>query len=297
MEEEEYKHYIKAGKILGKVHQKARGMISPGMKLLEIAEKIEKEIIELEGKPAFPVNLSLNNSAAHYTPAFDEETTIEEKDLLKVDIGVHVEGFIADYAFTLDFSGKNEKLVEAAEKALEKAFEEIKVGAKIGGIGKTIEETIHSYDFNPIQNLSGHGLSEYRAHYSPSIPNIGKKDEREIEEGKAYAIEPFACNGLGFVKEAPQTQIFEFNEVRPLRNLEARKILDKVLEEYKTLPFAERWLVKEFGSIKTKIALRELLQRECLSLHPILREEKNVLVSQAENSFIAKDKEIIKLVE
>jgi len=296
MKEKEFKSYVKAGKVLKRIQSNAKTSIKEGMKLLDIAEKIEKEIIELDAKPAFPANLSLNNNAAHYTPASDDETVIGEKDLLKVDIGVHVDGFIADASITIDFSNEWGKMAEATEKALENALSMLKVGRKLGEIGTEIEKTIRSYGFNPVQNLSGHGLAEYQTHASPSIPNISKRDARTIEEGKAYAVEPFATNGSGFVKEAPQTEIFELNEVKPVRNLEARKILSKVEEEYNTLPFAQRWLLKSFSPINTKIALRELIQRECLKRYPLLREQKEMIVTQAENSFVVHNEEIVVLV-
>ena len=296
MEEKEFKKYMDAGRICKKVQEKAKNFAVPGVKLLDLAEKIENEIETMGGKPAFPVNLSLNNNAAHYTPSFEDKTVIEAKDVLKIDIGVHCEGFIADSAFTVDFSGKNQKMVEASEKALEKAIEITKVGTKIGELGAIIEKTIRSYGFNPIQNLSGHGLAEYLTHAAPSIPNIAKRDEREIEEGKAYAIEPFACNGKGFVKETQKAEIFSLIRTQPVRNMEARKILLMAEKEYKRLPFAERWLIKELGQTKTKLALRELMQRNCIEMHPTLREEKEVMVTQTEATIITKEKEVIRIV-
>ncbi len=292
MEKEEFENYIKAGKILKTVQDNARKKAKIGMKLLDLAESIEKEIFDAKAGMAFPVNLSANNLAAHYTPSFNDETLIEEKDILKIDIGVHVEGFIADASFTVDFSEENSKLVEATEQALENALSMIKIGTQIGKIGEEIEKTITSFGFKPIENLSGHGLMKFIAHASPSIPNISKNDSRTIEEGKAYAIEPFASTGKGRVKEATKTEIFEFAKQIPLRNLDARKIQAKAIEEFNGLPFAERWLMKEFGETKTKIALRELLLKGSISGHPILKEDKDILVSQAEHTIIAFNEEI-----
>ncbi|MDO8647504.1 MAG: M24 family metallopeptidase, partial [Candidatus Diapherotrites archaeon] len=171
MKKQEFECYIKAGKIATKVKANARKHAKVGMKLLDLAECIEKEIIEEGGKPAFPVNLSANNVAAHYTPKINDELEIQENDVLKIDIGVHVEGFIADCACTVDFSGKNQKLVEASEKALENALTLVKPGLEIGKIGEEIEKTIKSFGFNPVYNLSGHGLAKYETHAFPTIPN------------------------------------------------------------------------------------------------------------------------------
>jgi methionyl aminopeptidase len=292
MEKEEFQKYVKAGKIMKEVQEKAVKKAKVGTKLLDLAEFIEKEIKEKEAGIAFPVNLSLNNFAAHYTPSFNDETEITEKDILKIDIGIHVEGFIADASITKDFSGENTKLIEASEKALENALNMIEIGTPLGKIGEEIEKTITSFGLKPIENLTGHGLMKYVAHASPAIPNIAKNDSRKIEEGKAYAIEPFASTGKGRVKESAKTEIFEFSKAIPLRNLEARKIQEKAVNEFNGLPFAERWLIKEFGETKTKIALRELLGKGSLQGHPILKEEKSELVSQAEHTIVAFEEKI-----
>ncbi len=292
MEKKEFEKYIKAGKVLKQVKANAVKKAKIGMKLLDLAESIEKEIIEAEAGMAFPVNLSLNNFAAHYTPSFDDKTVIEKKDVLKIDIGVHIEGFIADSSITLDFSKENGKLIEASEQALENALSLIKIGTELGKIGKEIEKTIEGFGFKPVENLTGHGLMKYIAHAPPAIPNISKNDPRKIEDGNAYAIEPFASTGNGRIKEGAKTEIFEFSKAIPLRNMDARKILEKSIEEFKGLPFAERWLTKEFGETKTKIALRELISKEALKAHPVLKEDKEILVSQAEHTIIAFEEEI-----
>ncbi len=287
MEKEEFEKYVKAGKVLKEVQETAKKKAKVGVKLLDLAEEIEKQILELEAGTAFPVNLSANNFAAHYTPSFDDKTLIKEKDILKIDIGVQVEGFIADASVTMDFSGENSKLVEASEKALENALSIIKIGTQLGKIGEEIQKTIESFGFKPVENLTGHGLMQYITHAAPAIPNIAKNDSRKIEQGKAYAIEPFASTGKGRVKEGAKTEIFESYKAIPLRNLDARKIQEKAIEEYNRLPFAERWLIKEFGETKTKIALRELLQKGAVKAHPILKEDSGVLVSQAEHTIVA----------
>ena len=98
--------------------------------------------------------------------------------------------------------------------------------------------------FEPIHNLSGHGLGEYETHVPPTIPNDSRLDERVLEDGMAIAIEPFATNGEGNVKESQQSEIFQIDEPKPVRNPFARKILEFAKKEYKSLPFAERWLDK-----------------------------------------------------
>ncbi|MCX6799174.1 MAG: type II methionyl aminopeptidase [Candidatus Diapherotrites archaeon] len=297
MDEKEAENYALAGKILQKVVQKAKKSIEPGQKLLEIAQNIEKSIEELGkelgapkkgAKPAFPVNLSINENAAHYTPDFEDETALKESDVIKVDVGVHIDGYIADTAFTLNFDNKHAKMIEAAEEALSNALALAKEGASVGKIGAEIEKTIKAKGFNPIQNLSGHGLKRWEQHAPPSIPNNERKDERKLEDGNAYAIEPFATNGEGWVRESQQAGIFALEEPRQVRNQYAREVLGFIAEEYQTLPFAERWLQEklEMSDFQRKIALRELLKSGCIRAFPVLREAPGKIVAQAEKSIL-----------
>ncbi|MEK6906579.1 MAG: M24 family metallopeptidase, partial [Nanoarchaeota archaeon] len=182
---------IQAGKITSEVREYARGIIKKDMLLLDIAEKIEGKIAELGGKPAFPVNLSINEIAAHYTPSYDDKNIAY--GLLKVDIGVHVDGWVADTAFSLDLenSEENKKLIKSSEKALEQAIKIIKESSKeinTSEIGKKISETINSSGFNPVVNLSGHEIDRYNLHAGVTIPNIDDSKNIILKKG-VYAIE------------------------------------------------------------------------------------------------------------
>ena len=293
MEKDTINNYIKAGKILQETQKLAKKSIKPGLKMIDIAEKIEAEIITLGGRPAFPINLSIGNIAAHYTPSANDPTELPEGAVLKVDIGVHIDGYIADAAFTMDFSDENGKMVEASEKALENALAILKPGITLGEIGTIVQETISKYGFNVIQNLSGHGLDQYDAHAAPGIPNIACKDSRKITDDMVFAIEPFATDGRGFVREGVQTEIFQVAKPTLLRNLDARKIMEFIQENYDELPFAERWIEKELklGDFKRKVALRELMIKKCISTFPVLKEENDKIVTQAETTIMMIDGE------
>jgi methionyl aminopeptidase len=292
MEKEEAEKYLLAGEITKKVVEKAKKSIKPGQKLLEIALNIEKSIQSVvgegKGKPAFPVNLSINENAAHFTPSSTSNEALREEDVLKVDVGVHIDGFICDTAFTLNFDNSQAKMVEAAELALENALAVAKEGIGIGKIGEEIEKTIKGKGFKPIQNLTGHGLAEFEQHAAPSIPNTATGNPKKLEDGKAYAIEPFATDGQGIVKEGSQSEIFAVDEPKQVRNPYARKILEHVIEEHKTLPFAQRWVEEKLKmpEFQLKVGLRELLRNKCLMAFPVLHEEPGTFVAQAEKSFI-----------
>jgi len=275
--------YEKAGKIAAEALSEGKRIAKPGMPLLELAEKIESHIRTKGALPAFPVNLSINEAAAHYTPPFDDKTLIGEKDLLKIDVGVQVDGFIGDTAATVDFSGERGKLIEASDKALSDAISTIRAGAKTGDIGAAVESAIKSFGFKPIENLTGHSLAQYDLHAGTEIPNIRTPHSHTLKEGDFIAIEPFATNGAGRVGEGTTTEIFSLQDARPTRMRESRRLLNHIADSYRTLPFAERWLHPAFKSkLLLHSALRELVLNGCLHPYPILKDVGKGFVSQSE---------------
>ncbi len=290
MDSEILEKYMKAGRIAAEVREASRALVQPGASLLEIAEGIEKMIIDKGAGIAFPVNISLNSAAAHYTPYKGETTTIKNDDVVKIDIGVHVDGYIGDTAYTAAWDSKHEKLVEASEKALEAAVAMCVPGTNIGAIGEKIEKTIESYGLRPISNLTGHGLDAYNLHGEPQIPNIKIETDYALEEDQVIAIEPFATNGAGAIKESEPTVIYMLVRPVPVRSADAREIL-KYAAARSGLPFAERWI--PLSRIKAKLALRELIMRKAVYEYPVLKEKNNGLISQAEHTVIVKDEPIV----
>ncbi|NJE84706.1 type II methionyl aminopeptidase [Thermococcus sp. CX2] len=279
--------FIKAGEIARQVKKEVIDLIKPGARLYDIAEFIEKRIVELGGKPAFPCNLSINEIAAHYTPYKGDETVLKEGDYLKVDIGVHVDGYIADTALTVRVGMEEDDLMAAAKEALENAISVIRAGVKISEIGKAIEETIRGYGFNPIVNLSGHKIERYKLHAGISIPNVYRPaDSYELKEGDVIAIEPFATTGAGQVIEVPPALIFVYLRDRPVRMIQARRLLMHIKREYNTLPFAYRWLQGFMSDNQLKLALAQLDRVGAIYSYPILREVRGGLVTQFEHTVI-----------
>jgi len=278
---------IQAGKIAQEVKKWIKPYVKKGVPLLEIAEKIENKIIELKGKPAFPTNLSINEIAAHYTPSYNDETLAH--GLLKVDFGVHIDGWISDTAFSVDLenSEENIKLIKASEKALEEAEKIIGKDVSTTDIGKAIQSAIESYGFSPIINLSGHQIEQYNLHSGLSIPNIDDKRSTIINAG-LYAIEPFATNGSGKVKDGKPSGIYSLIDYKNIRNPSAREILKYITEEYQQLPFCSRWLVKKFGT-KALPALNQLEQNENLHQYAQLVEVNKGIVAQTENTILIEE--------
>jgi len=282
---------IKVGKIASEIKKWIKPKIKRGMLLLEITELIEDKIHELGGQPAFPVNLSINEQAAHYTSSYDDKSIAH--GLMKVDFGVHIDGWIADTSFSIDLddSELNKKLIEASKKALENVEKEISSKMTLGEVGKIIEDTIHSYNFNPVTNLSGHLMDQFELHAGVSVPNIGNKSDYELGEN-LYAIEPFATNGNGKIHDGQKGNIYMWVEDKSIRSPVAREVLEFIKDNYGSLPFSSKWLVKEFGT-KARLALMQLESKGILHNYAILVEEKGKIVSQAENTFLIKKDKVI----
>jgi len=271
--------YREAGRILKIVRTEAADMVRVGSSLLEVAEFVEKKTIELGGRPAFPCNISRNQEAAHATPKVGDKDVFG-KDIVKLDLGVHIDGYIADSAVTVDLSG-NSDLVKASEDALAAAIDLMKPGISTGEVGAAIEESIRNYGLSPIMNLTGHGLSQYEAHDNPPVPNRHIEGGFILKEGDVLAIEPFATNGAGLVHDGSWAEIYSLIKKKPVRLPAVRNVLKQV-EEYRELPFAKRWL----NSDKLEYSLIQLERAGIIHSYPVLIESAGGLVSQAEHTVI-----------
>ena len=271
--------YREAGAVLVEAMNEARGMVEPGRTHLEVAEWAEDFIHESGAGLAFPVNISVNEEASHATPARDDETTFGE-EMVCLDIGVHVDGYIADAAVTVDHTGSVE-LVEAAEMALAAAIDEAGPGVEVGVVGQAIEDVIRGYGYTPVLNLSGHGVQQYDAHTEPNVPNRGVDRSVELKPGQAVAIEPFATDGRGKVGEGTAEEIYELKHERSVRDRRARQTLEEIAG-FDGLPFAARWLDGDGADM----ALRRLKQANVITGYPVLKEAEGSLVSQAEHTLL-----------
>lgn len=277
---ERYEKHREAGEILAQVREETAERVEVGAGHLDVAEYAEDRIRELGGKPAFPVNISIDEEAAHATPSADDDSTFGE-EMINLDIGVHIDGWIADTAITVDLSGHDE-LAAASAEALDAALEVVEPGVETGEIGAEIESVIDGYGFNPVVNLSGHGLDHYEQHTAPNIPNRAVSQGTELEVGDVVAIEPFATDGSGKVHEGNTEQIFALEREGSVRNRQARDALEQITTEYRTLPFAARWL----ETPRAEMALRRLKMNGIVHGYPVLKEDDGTFVSQKEHTVI-----------
>ncbi|MGC8662940.1 MAG: type II methionyl aminopeptidase [Thermoplasmata archaeon] len=283
MDQNEIENYIKAGKIAANAIRLGLSIIREGEKAEKIADEIEYYIMKNNAGLAFPVNLSINDEAAHYSPEIDDDRVFKKNDIVKLDLGAHIEGYIADTAVTLQV-GMDEKsaLLKASEDALKNVIKAVRPGISLGEIGRIIENSIYQYGFKPIYNLTGHQLKKYILHAGISIPNYDDGNIKKIDAGMAFAIEPFATEGVGFVKEG------KFGNIMQIISEDYEN--KDVFEKYRTLPFCTRWIYRDFSNPKEVID--KLLNNKNVYKFPILKEKKKGMVSQFEHTFVVTSNEV-----
>ena len=284
----EFDDYVQAGKIAGEVRENVRKTDWIGKTVFDICEHVEDEIRKRGAKCAFPVNTSINEVAAHYTAEPNDELTITDDDLVKIDLGAQINGYIADTAVTVCYNPEYDNLVQAAEQSLNNAMSMIKVGVKSSDVGRTIEKTIKQMGFLPIANLSGHSLDQYTIHAGKSVPNIWSIGSFTFDENQAFACEPFVTTGegLGFVHEGKVKNIFAISSRKKTKDKEADKMLDFIWQNFNLLPFALRWLTKEWDEKEARILLDTLVRKKAVHAYPVLVEGNGKRVTQAEHTFI-----------
>ncbi len=280
--------YLKAGKIAAEVREIVRAKDWIGKSVYDICEEVEGEIKKRGAKCAFPVNASINEIAAHYTAEPNDPITIKDTDMVKIDLGAQINGYIADTAVTVCYDAQFDGLVRAAEEALGNAMSMIKAGVKASDIGRTIETTIKQRGYKPIANLSGHSLEQYTIHAGKSIPNIWSIGGFSLSENSAYACEPFVTTeqGGGFVRNGQIKNIFAINSRKKTKDAEADRLLDFIWEKFNMLPFSLRWITKEWEEKQARELLDVLIKKKAVQAYPTLIEVNEQRVAQAEHTFI-----------
>ncbi|MDR3062804.1 MAG: type II methionyl aminopeptidase [Methanobrevibacter sp.] len=291
--------YVKAGKLVSKIRNDASEMIKEGLLVLDLVEFVESEILKSGAEIAFPCNVSINEIAAHYTSPLNDTSVINAGDLVKLDLGAHIDGFIADSAVTIMAPGdsllenfdeetisKNQKLIEASAEGLESAISTVKAGIEVGKIGEEVQKTINSYGFNPIVNLNGHSVEQYSLHSGISVPSIKEEGTKKLKEGDVIAIEPFATDGMGFVTDAPGTYICRFLKERPFRLTYTKRVLKTIKTNYPSLPFSIRWLNESYQGNRLQNSLKQLVDAGAIYPFQPLKEKTNSWVSQKEHTVI-----------
>ncbi len=280
MKDEVANNYREAGKIAAKILAFASKEVQVGARYLDVVEEVEGRVIAEDAGLAFPLNVSLNEDAAHDTASPGDDRMFVQGDLVKLDLGVHLDGYIADTAITIDL-GSHERLIEASREALASAIALVRPGVTIGELGAAVQYEIESRGCRPIANLTGHGLERYMVHKPPNVPNIGIQGGAQLVEDMVFAIEPFASTGTGHVSERRRIEIYSQVSMRPVRLASARRIIEKISDRH-GMPFARRWLGKE----RLDVTLSTMFRNGVLHAYPVLADIQGSFVSQHEHTLI-----------
>ena len=288
LDEEAVEKFRQSGRILREVREELRGFVRENMPIIEVCEKAEELIRRKGGKPAFPCNVSINEIAAHYTSPPGDKNRIPKGSLVKVDIGAHVDGYVTDTAITICFNHELKDMVNTAEHALKRAIETIQPDMPTSKLGAIIEQAIRSRGYKPVSNLTGHQVGRYLVHAGTSLPNVAHISFAKVRLGEAYAIEPFVTvqDAAGRVENSSEVTIFRFVKQKPLKNPYAKKLLEHIEENFRTLPFAERWLKGVIPQEHFKEAFKELLTSKAVMAYPVFVEASGKPVAQAEHTVL-----------
>ena len=286
---DEIEKYRTAGHIAVEVMKKAKKITTKGRKLKYICDVLEDEIRKHDAIPAFPLNISVNQIAAHYTSPIDDDLVLPERAIVKIDLGAMVDGYISDHAktFFVNATKTYQKLKDVAELALTKAVEFVKPGIRPGDIGEVIENTIRGEGQIPITDLTGHVIERWKLHSGTSIPNFKPKFGfvgPKLKVGQVLAIEPFVTTSDGSEKIYDESYSYIFSQAgKKAKSSDSKKILEEI-EQYKNLPFALRWLEGLLPLTRLYEALKDLIADNTLNRYPMLVSKSQTPVAQAEHT-------------
>ena len=282
---EEIQKWKTAGKLARNALHFGRDLIKAEKSMLNVTEEIELFVKKNGGELAFPTNLAVNNVGAHWTPSSKSSETFCKGDVVKLDVGVHIDGYIGDNALTLEIGSTNyTKMIEASREALNAAINVAVAGINVGIIGHAVQDTIEKYGYRPIANLTGHRIKRYNLHSGVSIPSVRERGGPTLNNGDIVAIEPFVTDGAGRVGGKRNSNIYHLRQIRKVRDEKATELMKEIQDRYKGLPFAERWL-HEFQDDATK-NLQKLMRAGIVSYYPVLDELGNGIVAQSEHTLL-----------
>jgi methionyl aminopeptidase len=283
--------YYKSGKIASEIREAIRLKNFVGNTVLEVCELVENMIKNKGGDPAFPCNVCINDVTAHYSAKIDDSLVINDRDLVKIDLGVHIDGFIADTAVTISNNPEFESIIRANEIVLQDAIKVAKVGTKVSDIGEAISSSARRMGFQPISNLSGHSLDQYQIHSGTSIPNVWLSGNESLKANQPYAIEPFltTLDGSGTVVEGKNVTIFSLNARRRIGDSRLDSIIDEIWNRRRTLPFTPRWFQDIINKKDVEEVFKKLVKKRVVRSYPVLIESKGRRTSQFEHTMVSSE--------
>ncbi|KAJ1891334.1 Methionine aminopeptidase 2 [Kickxella alabastrina] len=291
----------RAAEVHREVRQYAQSVIRPGMDLADIAELIEngtRTLVQEQGMAAgvgFPTGLSLNSCAAHYTPNKGDHVIIQQDDVLKVDIGVQVNGNIVDSAFTMAWNDRYKPLLDAVKDATNTGIREAGIDVRLGDVGAAIQEVMESYEIEldgkvipikPLRNLCGHNIGPYVIHGGKSVPIVANGDPTRMEEGELFAIETFGTTGKGTVFDKGICSHYSRTvDARRSQSASGNKLLGVIGKNFGSLPFCRRFLDR-LGESHYYLGLKSLVDEGIVTAYPPLWDVEGSYTAQFEHTLI-----------
>jgi len=286
MDGHELECYREAGRIASRAREYGISLLKDGARVEDVAEDVEDFIRGEGARPAFPVGIGIDDVAAHYTPSHNDRLILRRGNLVKMDVGVHVDGYIADTARTVEIgTNRHASLIEAAEEALSLAINLMKPRTPLRILGEAVQNTIESYGYHPVRNLTGHSLRRNVLHSGLSIPSVKLPSSSlgKVREGDVVAIEPFATTGTGTVAGEKPGNIFSLGKIK---STGMKTVVENIMKEFGSLPFAQRWLLSNPATSMKDPDIAKLVKRDIIRPYPVLREINGGMVSQAEHTVI-----------
>eukprot|EP01155_Anaeramoeba_flamelloides_P010368 Anaeramoba_flamelloidesa325353_803.p1 GENE.a325353_803~~a325353_803.p1 ORF type:complete len:284 (+),score=44.43 a325353_803:1460-2311(+) len=265
-------------------------------------EDMSRKLVEengLEAGLAFPTGCSINNCAAHYTPNRGDNTKLGKSDVMKIDFGTHVDGYIIDSAYTVCFDKRFDTLLAASKDATYTGVKLAGIDARLCELGEAIEEVIKSYELEldgktykllPVANLGGHSIDQYRIHAGLTVPLVSGGDTTKMKEGQQFAIETFASTGRGYVEEEGDCSHYMISPKgvnRSVSKKSSKRFKSFLLEHYSTMAFCPRW-IDRLNQKQYYVDLKNLARNNIVREYPPLCDIPNSFVSQYEHTLILK---------
>lgn len=275
---------FRAGAVSREARERAVESVKEGGLLLDVAEEVEGLMARKGLKPAFPTCISIDQVAAHYSPTHDDSLRFRRGNVVKLDLGAQLDGWIADTAITVEVGTRNwTGLIRGSELALQTAIEAVHAGVPTRTLGEGIQRAIESHGYRPVRNLTGHTIERYLLHAGKSVPNIAHGHD-VLEAGEVVAIEPFASSGAGQVDGRRTGNIYRVLRVKSLKQAALNDFLQVLSREFRTLPFAERWAHRLDSDAPA--LLNALVRSGTVMTYPALLDLDGGIVSQTEHTMI-----------
>ncbi|KAL1379032.1 hypothetical protein pipiens_015195 [Culex pipiens pipiens] len=284
-----------------KVGASAKALCQKGDHILEqeTGKKYKNEP-EMKKGIAFPTCLSVNNCICHFSPSKnDPDYTLKAGDVVKIDLGAHIDGFIAVAAHTIvvgatgeaKATGRAADVVLAAYHASQAALRQLKDGTSNYAVTEAVQKIAAEYKCKPIEGMLSHQLKQFKIDGEKTIiqnPTIAQKKEHEkctFEKYEVYAMDVLVSTGEGLGKELDtKVSIYKKTEENYLLKLKAsRAFYAEVKKKYGTMPFNLRNFEEE---AKAKMGVHECVTHKLVEPFQVLYEKHNEIVAQFKNTVL-----------